>query len=558
MGLLKQLRTHYHPKLPHALNQLTKLSVSESSEKNGVSPQLATLFPHLHGPSVLSFQPGNSIAHTPKRVGVVFSGGPAPGGHNVITGLYDALKKLNPENRLFGFRDGPKGIIDNKAIELTDTMLEGYRNQGGFDLLGTGRTKIDTPEQFAATEATVKSLQLDALVVVGGDDSNTNAAMLADYFEARKCPVAVIGVPKTIDGDLKGNEIEISFGFDTASKTYSEIIGNLLRDALSNGKYYYFVKLMGRSASNITLECALQTHPNIALISEEVAAQKKTFSQIIHEICDTICARAAIGKNYGVILIPEGIVEFIPEFKQLISELNTLLAPDKPHSEKLKTLNVNDQLGYIAPLLSEHSLHCFQGLPRDLQVQLMLDRDSHGNVQVSKIETERLFIDMVRSELKQRKASGTYSGSFSAQPLFCGYEGRSCTPSNFDAHYCYALGHVAALLADAKKTGYICFVKNLARPVEEWQIGARNLVTMMTTEKRLGKEKPVIKKAFVELSGQPFHLFQEQRQNWLLEDDYCYPGPIQFFGSHELTDATTITLRAEAGMLELTHARRYG
>lgn len=549
-SLLQQLRTQYQPRLPHSLRDLARLTVAPKVDRSSPTPQVASLFPHLQGPALLKFIEKNGGVHLPKRVGVVLSGGQAPGGHNVITGLYDALKKLNPESKLYGFRDGPKGIVDNKFIELTASLIAPYRNQGGFDMIGSGRTKIETPEQFQAAEATVRALHLDGLVIIGGDDSNTNAALLAEYFESHRCPVSVIGVPKTIDGDLKNDDIEISFGFDTACKTYSEIIGNIMRDTLSAKKYYYFIKLMGRSASHITLECALQTHPNMAFISEEVVSQRKTFEQITHEICDTICARAAQGKNYGVVLIPEGIIEFIPEFKQLIGELNALLSYEKPHPSKLASINPREQLAYISRHLSENSLHCFQAFPQDLQLQLLIDRDPHGNVQVSKIETERLFIDMVRNELKHRKTIGSYIGSFNPQPLFCGYEGRSCLPSNFDAQYCYALGHAAALLVDAKTTGYICYVANLTRSVEEWEIGARSLVSMMTIEKRQGKEKPVIKRAFVEMNSAPFHQFQELRQHWLLNDDYCFPGPIQFFGPPEVTEAISQTLQLESGCLQ--------
>jgi pyrophosphate--fructose-6-phosphate 1-phosphotransferase len=546
-SLLQQLRAQYQPKLPAILNDLLHLTPIPNGGKSTANSQIHALFPHLTGPSTVKFVSERAKTHSPIRLGVVFSGGQAAGGHNVITGLCDALKKLNPESKLFGFKDGPKGIIENKFIELTPALISPFRNQGGFDLIGSGRTKIETPEQFLAVEATVKALHLNGLVIIGGDDSNTNAAILAEYFEMHKHPISIIGVPKTIDGDLKNEDIEISFGFDTACKTYSEIIGNIMRDSLSAKKYYHFIKLMGRSASHIALECALQTHPNITLIGEEVAAQRKTLAQISHEICDTICARAVQGKNHGVILIPEGIIEFIPEFKQLIGELNLLLASDKPHQTKLSTLNSLDQIAYIIQHLSSNSQHCYHSIPQALQTQLILDRDPHGNVQVSKIETERLFIEVIQQELKERKRVGSYTGTFNALPLFCGYEGRSAFPSNFDAQYCYALGHVAVLLVDAKLTGYICSIQNLAQPIEEWVVGARSIVTMMTTEKRNGKDKPVIKKAHVELNGKPFHVFQNQRQQWLLNDDYCYPGPIQFFGSPELTNAVTYTLQLEHG-----------
>lgn len=547
---LQQARLQYKPVLPKILQKLDQLTpiplTNKSNPSHSDSEKLGTLFPKTIDQPVINFQPGKSSKPNAVRVGVVLSGGQAPGGHNVISGLFDALKILNVESRLFGFVNGPSGIIQNKSIEITEKLLAAYRNQGGFDIIGSGRTKIETAEQFLAVESTIKALHLDGLVIIGGDDSNTNAALLAEHFKARDIHCSVVGVPKTIDGDLKNEYLEISFGFDTACKTYSEIIGNILHDAISAKKYYYFIKLMGRSASHITLECALQTHPNMALIGEEIEQERKTLQDITNEICDLICARAFQGKDYGALLIPEGIIEFIPEFKQLISELNSLLAFERPHYKKIETFSSpQESIDYIMKFLGTGSVKCFKSLPKEIQTQLMLDRDPHGNVQVSKIETERLFIEMVNKELKKRKLADKYKGKFSAQPLFCGYEGRSCFPSNFDSQYCYALGYVAALLIDNHATGYMSSVSQLTRPVEEWQISGIPLISMMNLEQRQGKLKPVIRKALVDLKGNPFALFKTAREKWASQDDYRYPGPIQFFGPKELTDATVFTLTAE-------------
>ena len=430
--------------------------------------------------------------------------------------------KLNPHTTLYGFLGGPKGILENETLLLTEELLRPYRNQGGFDLLGSGRTKIETEEQFAAAQNTMEKLQLDGLVIIGGDDSNTNAAFLAQYFLQNGCGTRVIGVPKTIDGDLKNDYVEISFGFDTASKVYSEIIGNIARDALSAKKYYHVIKLMGRSASHIALECALQTHPNYTFISEEIAAKGATLDQLVNEVADMVAERAAQGKNYGVILIPEGVIEFIPQIKSLIRELNQLLAAGKSHEN-----------------LSKESRAAFDALPEKIRSQLLLERDPHGNVQVSKIETEQLFIELFSKALKKRGVK------FNAQAQFCGYEGRSAFPSDFDCNYCYALGHVAALLIDAGATGYMAVVQQLGDPVEKWAVLGVPLLAMMTIEARQGQDKAVIKKGLVDLSGKPFEVFKKMRGSWMLEDDYQYPGPIQFFGPKALTEAITATLRYE-------------
>lgn len=541
MSLLQQARSKYFPKLPNILHDFVNLEPKPEYARGAKKNDLEHLFPLTYQQPFLRFDKGKSL-QAPLKVGVVLSGGQAPGGHNVISGLFDAIKKIHYDSRLFGFCDGPSGIVKNQYIEITESLLAFYRNQGGFDLIGSGRTKIETLEQFQAAEKAVNALQLDGLVIVGGDDSNTNAALLAEYFLKQKCQTVVVGVPKTIDGDLKNESIEVSFGFDTATKTYSEIIGSILNDTISAKKYYYFIKLMGRSASHITLECALQTHPNMALIGEEVEAENKSLQDLTHEISDLICRRADLGKNYGVILIPEGIIEFLPEFRLLIKELNTHLADDSIN-QKIEALTKKDEkILAVSEMLSPASKKCFQALPEEIQIQLLLDRDPHGNVQVSKIETERLFIELVKAELKTRKAQGKYSGKFSGQPHFCGYEGRSCLPSNFDSQYCYALGHVAALLIKFKSTGYMSCVQKLYLPVEEWTIAGIPLVSMMHLEERGKEPKPVIKKALVDIKSDIFQQFKKMRQQWALDDDYCNPGPIQFFGPHEITDSIPKTL----------------
>lgn len=546
---LQKYRLQYEPKIPSVLKNINNLkAVIDEKQPTAFqeNAQLGSLFPLSIKQKFIRFENDPNRTHLPQKVGVVLSGGQAPGGHNVISGLFDALKKMEPQSELIGFLNGPSGIIQNKHIAITEELLAEYRNQGGFDIIGSGRTKIETPEQFAAAEKTCRDLGLTALVVIGGDDSNTNAALLAEYFLAKNLPVKVVGVPKTIDGDLKNEFIEVSFGFDTASKVFSEIIGNIMRDALSAKKYYYFIKLMGRSASHITLECAFQTHPNLALISEEVLKGRKTLNRVTSEIADLICKRAEQGKDYGVILIPEGIIEFIPEFKVMIEELNRLLAPGGEVASHLESLISNkEKVEYVVEKLKGESKVCFEALPPEIKDQLLLDRDPHGNVQVSKIETERLFINLVKCELQYRKQAGKYKGKFSGQPHFCGYEGRSCMPSNFDSDYCYALGYLAALLVDNDLTGYICSVQNLTEPTENWQIAGVPIVSMMTLEERHGKAKPVIRKALVELDQVPYQEFVRQSRHWALEDQYRYPGPIQYFGPKEICDEPTFTLKLE-------------
>ncbi len=535
---LQEERLDFAPKLPAILQNLSSLKTEKLGSRTAADPEISDLFPKTNGQPGLTFTIDHVHEKSALKVGVVLSGGQAAGGHNVITGLFDALKELNPASRLYGFLNGPAGIIENETIELTDELVRSYRNQGGFDMIGAGRTKIETEEQFQGALATAKSLDLDGIVIIGGDDSNTNAALLAEFFINEGVKTRVIGVPKTIDGDLKNFQIEISFGFDTASKTYSDIIGNIARDSLSAKKYYFFIKLMGRSASHIALECALQTHANYTFIGEEVEKENRTFKQLVDSLATMICQRADEGKNYGVVLIPEGLIEFVPEFKTLISELNQLTIDS--------AMNRENRILFAKQNISKASLECYESLPRLIQEQLVLDRDPHGNVQVSKIETERLFIEAVRQELKKRKEKGEYSGSFNAQPQFCGYEGRSCLPSNFDSQYCYALGHVAALLIDANATGYMACVKNLSHPVEEWQICGVPLTSMIHKEMRKGKLKPVIKKALVDLQGSPFQTFRDHREQWMFADDYRYPGSIQFFGPPEITDAITLTLEYES------------
>jgi pyrophosphate--fructose-6-phosphate 1-phosphotransferase len=478
-------------------------------------------------------------------VGVILSGGQAPGGHNVIAGLFDGLKKGNKASKLLGFLGGPIALVENKTVEITRSFMAEYRNTGGFDMIGSGRTKIETPEQFAASLETAKKLKLDAVVVVGGDDSNTNAALLAEYFAARGSTIQVIGCPKTIDGDLKNEHIETSFGFDTACKTYSELIGNIERDANSAKKYWHFIKLMGRSASHITLECALQTQPNVCLISEEVEAKKQSLSSIVDQICDSVAKRAAAGDNFGVALIPEGLVEFVPEMKNLIAELNDVMAHGAAEFAGLPSFG--PQAEWLSKKLSKGAKATLEGLPAEIAKQLLMDRDPHGNVQVSRIETEKLLIGMVENRLKEMKKSGAYKGKFSALGHFFGYEGRCAFPSNFDADYCYSLGFSAFLLINAGLTGYLASVKNLSAPAGKWLAGGVPLTMMMNMEQRHGVKKPVIKKALVELQGAPFKAFAAKRAEWAAKTSFLFPGAIQYYGPADVCDRGTKTLELESG-----------
>ncbi|GAB1432975.1 diphosphate--fructose-6-phosphate 1-phosphotransferase [Spirochaetota bacterium] len=549
ISVLQQSRYGYKPKLPPVLaGNIDDIAIDFKQNTAALedSDKLAAIFPDSYGKAVASFVKGKGkIRRDAMRIGVILSGGQAPGGHNVIAGLLDGLKTGNQLSSLIGFRGGPGGLVDNKSIELSPEFTAAYRNTGGFDIIGSGRTKIESREQFEKSAATVAAQKLDALVIIGGDDSNTNAAMLAEYFKQEKILCTVIGVPKTIDGDLKNEFIEASFGFDTAAKTYSELIGNIERDAASAKKYWHFIRLMGRSASHISLECALQTRPNIALVSEEVEAKKQTLSEITEEICASIVARAEKGMNFGVVLIPEGLIEFIPEFKLLISELNELLAAKEAPIKE--AANDEERLSFITDSLSKAAAALYKSLPSGIAKQLVKDRDPHGNVMVSQIDTEKLLIAMAEKRLAEMKAQGSYKGSFSPLGHFFGYEGRSAFPSNFDADYCYALGYSAFVLAASYLSGYIVSIRGLAFPSNKWIAGGIPIVSMMNIERRHGKDKAVIKKALVDLNGAPFKAFAAMRQNLSTDTMYRFPGAIQYFGPSELCDRPTETLLLEHG-----------
>jgi pyrophosphate--fructose-6-phosphate 1-phosphotransferase len=552
ISALHSARYKYIPKLPASLSgEITGLTVEFGAPTESASDKeaLAALFNHIYGKPVATFASGKNNKgkeldiYKEQIVGVVLSGGQAPGGHNVIAGIFDGLKKGNPSSKLYGFLGGPSGLINNKAMELTGEIIDEYRNTGGFDIIGSGRTKIETPEQFASSLETAKQLNLSALVVIGGDDSNTNAALLAEYFAEKGTHIQVIGCPKTIDGDLKNEYIETSFGFDTACKTYSELIGNIQRDARSAKKYWHFIKLMGRSASHIALECALQTQPNICLISEEIEEKKISLDQIVEDICASIAKRAENRENFGVILIPEGLIEFIPDIKKLIEELNDVIALNGGEISKLTSLI--DQLYWLSHEITPESYKLLQSLPPDISRELLMDRDPHGNVQVSRIETEKLLIGMVEKRLAKLKEEGLYKGSFSAMGHFFGYEGRCAFPSNFDADYCYSLGYSAFALIAAGLTGYISSIRNLTAPASEWVAGGIPITMMMNMEHRHGSKKPVIKKALVDLNGNPFKAFDNERDAWAVKTSYHYPGSIQYFGPPEICDQPTKTLKLE-------------
>lgn len=537
-------RGKYIPKMPTSLKGIVKIVEGEKTQSVADQDQIKAMFPNTYGLPILKFETGNEMKQYPAyKVGVVLSGGQAPGGHNVISGLFDGLKACNPDNKLYGFLGGPSGLVDNKYKELTADIIDEYRNTGGFDIIGSGRTKLETPEQFDMVHQNCKALGVNAVVIIGGDDSNTNACILAEYFAAKKTGIQVIGVPKTIDGDLKNEVVETSFGFDTACKTYSELIGNIQRDANSAKKYYHFIRLMGRSASHICLECALETQPNITIVSEEVEKKQMTLDQLVSEIAEVVVRRAEKGLNYGTVLIPEGVVEFIPEMKILISELNDILAK---HEAEVAVLESNkDKRDFVASKLSKASSEVFNSLPNNISNQLMLDRDPHGNVQVSAIETEKLLMNMTKAKLKQLKKDGKYTGKFGALGHFFGYEGRCAIPSNFDADYCYTLGYTASLLISEGKTGYMASVKNLTKPADQWIPGGAPITMMMNMEKRHGELKPVIQKALVELDGAPFKKLVENRESWAMNSNYLYPGPIQYFGPASVSDVTTQTLLLE-------------
>ena len=547
---LQTARYQYSPKLPGMLrNGIAEISVKEGEATQSVADQekIKALFPNTYGKKEIVFEKGANTSEAKKQVvGVILSGGQAPGGHNVICGLYDALKATDKENVLYGFKNGPSGLLDDDYLIFDDEYIDAYRNTGGFDIIGSGRTKLESEDQFAVAAEVCKKHGITAIVIIGGDDSNTNAAVLAEYFAAHNTGVQVIGCPKTIDGDLKNEDIECSFGFDTATKTYSEVIGNIERDANSAKKYWHFVKVMGRSASHVALECALETQPNVCLISEEVAAKKMSLSQIADYIADSVEKRAANGMNFGVAIIPEGVVEFVPEFSALIKEINELLAGSK--TEEFNALPTwKDKYAFIEKGLTAESMAVFAILPETIQQQLFLERDPHGNVQVSLIESEKLFSALVKNKLDERKAAGTYKGKFSALHHFFGYEGRCAFPSNFDADYCYSLGYNAFMLIQYGYNGYLSKVSNLSKPAEEWVAGGMPITKMMNMERRNGEDKPVIKKALVDLEGKPFKYFEAHRDEWAVETAFTYPGAIQYYGPAEVCDLTTRTLALEKG-----------
>ena len=540
---LQIARAAYQPKLPKALQGAVKIKEGAPTQSVDNQEDIKKLFPNTYGMPIIEFEPAQSENNSKINVGVILSGGQAPGGHNVITGLFDQIKRLNPENRLFGFILGPGGFVDHNYKELTKEVIDEYRNTGGFDMIGSGRTKLEKVEQFEKGLEIARELNLSAIVIIGGDDSNTNACVLAEYYAAKNYGIQVIGCPKTIDGDLKNEMIETSFGFDTATKVYSEVIGNIQRDCNSAKKYWHFIKLMGRSASHIALECALQTQPNYCIISEEVEAKNMTLDAIVADIAGVVAKRAAKGDNFGTVLIPEGLIEFIPAMKALIAELNDLLAA---HPE-FAGLDAAAQREFVLNNLSEANAASFKSLPAGVARQLTLDRDPHGNVQVSLIETEKLLSEMVGNKLKEMKEAGEYVGKFSPLHHFFGYEGRCAAPSNFDADYCYALGYNAAQLVNCGATGYMSSVRNLTKPSVQWIAGGIPITMMMNMERRNGEMKPVIQKALVDLDGKPFNKFASKREEWALNTCYLYPGPIQYFGPAEVCDQTSRTLYYEQG-----------
>lgn len=540
---LQKARAAYQPKLPIVLTGAVKAVEGHATESVADQDAIKALFPNTYGLPELKFEKASAGQPSkPMNVGVILSGGQAPGGHNVICGLFDGIKKINRDSRLYGFLMGPGGFVDHKYMELTSAIIDEYRNTGGFDIIGSGRTKLENKEQFDKGLEILKELDIKALVIIGGDDSNTNAAVLAEYYKSINAGVQVIGCPKTIDGDLKNDVIETSFGFDTATKVYSEVIGNIQRDCNSAKKYYHFIKLMGRSASHIALECALQCQPNVCIISEEVEAKDMTLGQVVDQIADVVVRRAEKGMNFGIVLIPEGLIEFIPAIKRLIAELNDLLAKN---AEEFAAVPAAEQRQYIIDHLSAENAAAYAALPHGVARQLSLDRDPHGNVQVSLIETEKLLSEMVGKHLAELKKEGKYNGKFAAQHHFFGYEGRCADPSNFDADYCYALGFNAACLIRAGVTGYMSSVRNLTRPSVQWVAGGIPITMMMNMERRHGEMKPVIQKALVNLDGAPFLKFASQRQEWAENTCYVYPGPIQYFGPAEVCDQPTLTLKYE-------------
>ena len=542
---LQIARAAYVPKMPVALRGSVRAAEGAATEAAGDKEEIKRLFPHTYGMPAVTFERGDAADPMPPiNAGVILSGGQAPGGHNVIAGLFDGLKAANPESRLFGFILGPGGLVEHKYMELTADIIDEYRNTGGFDMIGSGRTKLERREQFDKGLEILKELGISALVIIGGDDSNTNAAVLAEYYRSIGAGVSVIGCPKTIDGDLKNDLIETSFGFDTACKVYSEVIGNIQRDCNSARKYWHFIKLMGRSASHIALECALQTHPNVCIISEEVEANDLSLDEIVNRIARVVARRAAEGNNFGTVLIPEGLIEFIPAMKRLIAELNDFLARNKA---EFKMIKKSVRHSYLISKLSKENAALYASLPEGVARQLALDRDPHGNVQVSLIETEKLLAEMVDNRLSEWKEEGRYRGKFATQMHFFGYEGRCAAPSNYDADYCYSLGYAASCLIRAGKTGYMASVRNTTAPAAEWTAGGIPITMMMNMEQRDGVMKPVIRKALVQLDGAPFRAYAGMRDEWAMTTDYVYPGPIQYFGPSEVCDAPTKTLQLEQG-----------
>jgi pyrophosphate--fructose-6-phosphate 1-phosphotransferase len=537
---LQLARAAYQPKLPKALQGAVKIKEGKPTQSVGDQEEIKKLFPNTYGMPIVEFEPATEANTKKMNVGIILSGGQAPGGHNVITGLFDQIKKLNPENRLYGFILGPGGLVDHNYMELTPEIIDEYRNTGGFDMIGSGRTKLEKVDQFEKGLEIIRELDIKAIVIIGGDDSNTNACVLAEYYAAKNYGVQVIGCPKTIDGDLKNDQIETSFGFDTACKTYSELIGNIERDCNSARKYWHFIKVMGRSASHIALECALQTQPNICLVSEEIEQKAMSLDDIVEYIAKAVAQRAADGNNFGTVIIPEGVIEFIPAIKKLIAQLNDVLA-----LPEVKDMGRTETIDFAKAHLTEENLAVFNSLPTGVARQLALDRDPHGNVQVSLIETEKLLSTMVAQKLEKMKKTGEYTGKFAAQHHFFGYEGRCAAPSNFDADYCYALGTSAAQLIANGKTGYMAIVKNTTAPAEQWIAGGVPITMMMNMEKRNGEMKPVIRKALVELDGAPFKEFAAHRDEWARQTAYIYPGPIQYWGPTEVCDQPTKTLALE-------------
>ena len=540
---LQIARAAYQPKMPASITGNPVIVEGKATESVADQADIKKLFPNTYGLPIVTFENGDKASAAKAiNVGVILSGGQAPGGHNVISGIFDGIKAINPDSKLYGFLGGPSGLVDHKYIELTKEIVDEYRNTGGFDIIGSGRTKLEEESQFDKGLEICKKLNINAIVIIGGDDSNTNACVLAEYYLAKKTGIQVIGCPKTIDGDLKNEMIETSFGFDTATKVYSEVIGNIERDANSAKKYWHFIKLMGRSASHVTLECALKTQPNITLIGEEVEAKNQTLDDVVTYIATAVKNRADKGLNFGIVLVPEGLIEFIPAIKKLIAELNDMLAANQAEFD---TIPADQKIDYVLGKLSKENAELFKSLPPAVSKQLALERDPHGNVQVSLIETEQLLAEMVGKKLAQWKKEGKYNGKFSTQHHFFGYEGRCVAPSNFDADYCYSLGHVAALLINSGKTGYMSSVRNTTKPASEWLAGGIPITAMMNMEKRNGKMKPVIQKALVKLDGGPFKFFASKRDEWAIETAFVYPGPIQYFGPSEVADITTETIKLE-------------